>query len=31
MIKEDPASRPPNTPIVMVLNAVDSLVAGAKR
>jgi hypothetical protein len=29
MIKEDPAVRPPNTPIVMILNAVSSLAARA--
>ena len=29
VIKEDPAARPPNTPIVMVLNAVESLPARA--
>jgi hypothetical protein len=25
MIKEDPAARPPNTPIVMLLNALESV------
>jgi Tol biopolymer transport system component len=30
MIKEDPASRPPNTPIVMLLNALPSLAASPR-
>ena len=31
MIKEDPAARPPNTPIVMMLNAIGALVAERAR
>jgi len=30
MIKQDPALRPPNTPIVMLLNALQSLVSGPR-
>ena len=31
MIKEDPAARPPNTPIVVVLNAIRGLVGQGAR
>ena len=31
MIKEDPAARPPNTPIVLVLNAIRGLVGQGAR